>query len=85
MASNCFILSHDNIFNRSVLGKNAIYYKCTDDAMNILNDLDNIVTQHKKDYTAANIAVIRNEYSWEKLVDEHEQYFKEILKKGHDL
>ena len=53
--------------------------------MNILNDLDNIVTQHKKDYTAANIAVIRNEYSWEKLVDEHEPYFQEILKKGHDL
>ena len=79
MASDCFILSHDNIFNRAVLGGNAIYYKCTDDAMNILNDLDIIVAQHKQAYTAANLEVIRSQYSWEKLVDEHEKYFKSIL------
>ena len=50
-----------------------------DDAMNILNDLDIIVAQHKQAYTAANLEVIRSQYSWEKLVDEHEKYFKSIL------
>ncbi len=79
MASDCFILSHDNIFNRAVLGENAVYYKCTDDVMNILNNLDSTVAQHKQAYTAANVEVIRSQYSWEKLVDEHERYFQWML------
>lgn len=79
MASGCFILSHDNIFNRAVLGGNAVYYQCTDDAMQILNSLDIIIDLHKRAYTTANIEVIRRDYSWEKLVDEHERYFMWML------
>ena len=79
MASGCFILSHDNIFNRSVLGNNSIYYKCTDDAMNLLNRIDDLVTEHKDAYSAANLEVIRQDYSWEKLVDEHEKYFLSLM------
>lgn len=75
MASDCFILSHDNIFNRSVLGKNAVYYCNTEQVTEILNNLDSTVAQYKKQYTERNLEVIRNEYSWEKLVDEHEKYF----------
>jgi glycosyltransferase involved in cell wall biosynthesis len=79
MASDCFILSHDNIFNRSVLGDNAIYYKSTDEAMQLLNGLEDLVTAHKKDYTQKNLEVIRTQYSWEKLVDEHEKYFRWMI------
>ena len=75
MASDCFILSHDNIFNRSVLGENAVYYCNTEQVMGILNNLDATVAQYKKQYTERNLEVIRNEYSWGKLVDEHEKYF----------
>lgn len=75
MASDCFILSHDNIFNRSVLGENAVYYCNKEQVMGILNNLDATVTQYKTQYTEHNLEVIRNEYSWEKLVDEHEKYF----------
>lgn len=75
MASDCFILSHDNIFNRSVLGENAVYYSNTEQVTEILNNLDATVAQYKKQYTERNLEVIRNEYSWEKLVDEHEKYF----------
>jgi glycosyltransferase involved in cell wall biosynthesis len=79
MASDCFILSHDNIFNHSVLGNNAIYYQSTEDVTKLLNDIDNIVYKYKSDYTLNNLAVIRDDYSWEKLIDEHEKYFKWIL------
>lgn len=75
MASDCFILSNDNIFNRSVLGENAVYYCNTEQVTEILNNLDSTVAQYKKQYTERNLEVIRNEYSWEKLVDEHEKYF----------
>ena len=38
MAAGCFILANDNIFNRSVLKDNAIYYNSPDEVTRILND-----------------------------------------------
>lgn len=79
MASGCFILAHDNIFNRAVLGENALYYGSTDAAMEMLDEIDQAVSAYKKEYTGRNLEVIRRDYSWEKLVDEHEEYFKWML------
>ena len=79
MASGCFILAHDNIFNRAVLGENALYYGSTDAAMEMLDGIDQEVSAYKKEYTGRNLEVIRRDYSWEKLVDEHEEYFKWML------
>ena len=79
MASGCFILAHDNIFNRAVLGENALYYGSTYAAMEMLDGIDQAVSAYKKEYTGRNLEVIRRDYSWEKLVDEHEEYFKWML------
>lgn len=79
MASDCFILSHDNIFNKSVLGENAIYFKDEKEVAASLNNLDALVKDHKQQFVANNLEVIRTQYSWEKLVDEHEKYFKWIM------
>lgn len=79
MASGCFILAHDNIFNRAVLGENALYYGSTDAVTEMLDGIDQAVSTHKKEYTERNLEVIRRDYSWEKLVDEHEEYFKWML------
>ena len=69
----------NNVFNHSVLRDNAIYYQSTEDVTKLLNDIDNIVNKYKSDFTLDNLDIIRNEYSWEKLIDEHEKYFKWIL------
>lgn len=79
MASDCFIFSHDNVFNRSVLRENAIYYQSKEDVTRLLNEVDDIVMKNKVNFISKNLDAIRNEYSWEKLVDEHEQYFKWML------
>jgi len=79
MASDCFILAHDNIFNRAVLKENAIYYPSTINVTEILNNINNIAILNKKKFTTNNLNEIRNEYSWEKLVDEHEKFFKSLL------
>jgi len=79
MASECFILSHDNIFNRSVLGKNAFYYSCAEDVKNLLNSINSLVAQNKKAYVRNNLEVIKKDYSWDHLIDEHEKYFEWIL------
>lgn len=79
MAAGCFIFAHDNIFNRAVLKDNAWYYPSTSKVSEFLDNIDTIVDKHKVEFIAKNIDVIRNEYSWEHLVDEHEKYFKWLL------
>lgn len=79
MASDCFILANDNIFNKAVLGNNALYYPNASEVTRILNEIDTLAEAHKKQFIENNLDIIRNEYSWEKLVDEHEKYFYWLL------
>lgn len=79
MAAGCFIFAHDNIFNRAVLKENAFYYPSADKVTEYLNRIDTIAEGSKIQYTTHNIEVIRNEYSWESLIDKHEKYFYWLL------
>ena len=82
MAAGCFIFAHDNIFNRAVLEENAFYYPSADKVAEYLNRIDTMAEESKIQYTVNNIEVIRNEYSWEHLVDEHEKYFQWLLEQN---
>ena len=79
MASDCFILANENIFNKAVLGENAIYYQCNNNVTTLLNQIDELAELHKKTFIKNNLDIIRKDYSWEKLVDEHEKYFQWLL------
>lgn len=81
MASGCFVMAHDNIFNKAVLKENAYYYKSSNDVSSILNDIEKINVSGRQRMIEENIEEVRNNYSWEKLLDEHEKYFYEILSK----
>ena len=58
--------------------KSEIKYHLTLDNQ-IIVDSDQIMYKYKSDFTSENLDIIRDEYSWEKLIDEHEKYFKWIL------
>ncbi len=79
MASECFIMAHDNIFNRSVLGENALYYGSESDVTTLLNQLDKHIDEKKLMFVEQNLETIKKDYSWEHLVDEHEKYFKWLM------
>lgn len=79
MASNCYILAHNNIFNKAVLKENAHYYTSAEEVKWMLNSINDLATSYKEKFIANNLNEIRNEYSWEKLVDEHEKYFTWLL------
>lgn len=82
MASDVMMLAHDNQFNRAVLGENAFYYSDAASITNLLNNIDNIVSENKERIVAANLKEIRENYSWEHLIDQHEEYFKWLLADG---
>lgn len=79
MASDCFILANDNIFNKAVLGRNAVYYDSVFAVTEVLNKMDAIADEYKQLYIQNNLSIIRDEYSWDKLIDEHEKYFEWLL------
>ena len=79
MASGCFMLANDNVFNRAVLKENALYYGNEEDVCRLLNQIDEEVSTKKDTLVKRNWEEIRTVYSWEKLIDEHEKYFKSLL------
>lgn len=79
MASGCFILANNNIFNKAVLKENSIYYSSAEEVAEVLNLIDFLAEKYKATYVNNNLCEIRQEYSWEKLVDEHESYFRWLI------
>lgn len=79
MASSCFIMSHNNVFNHTVLGENAFYYSNDKEVTSLLDRLEDLSSTYKSQFVTNNLEIIRTQYSWEKLVDEHEKYFEWIL------
>lgn len=79
MASRAFIVAHDNIFNKSVLQNNALFFSTSTDVKNII--LNETQGNFKEQFIKNNIEIITNEYSWNLLIDQHEEYFLELLNK----
>lgn len=77
MASSCYICSNDNIFNRAILGKDALYFKTSTDIANHLNTKIDI--NYRMQIIENNLIKIRNEYSWETIVNSYANHFYEII------
>jgi glycosyltransferase involved in cell wall biosynthesis len=78
MSSGAFILAHDNLFNRDVLGTNAYYFGSPEEAAKLLSDPEKLLTS-RQNFINANFLKIENEYNWQKITNEYEQLFKTVL------
>lgn len=75
MGSNSFICANDNIFNRAILGSDAIYFSSPDDISIILKSMkkaDNLQSIEN------NFKKIREEFNWERIIDQYETHFLKI-------
>ena len=79
MASSCYILANDNTFNRAVLRNNAHYYDSVKTVAELLESINDLSDKYRSVFIDHNLNEIRNEYSWERLVDKHEEYFRWLL------
>tara|TARA_B100000902_G_scaffold18326_1_gene21958 strand:- start:5014 stop:6102 length:1089 start_codon:yes stop_codon:yes gene_type:complete len=72
MSSNCFIFAHENEFNRSILGEDALYFCCKRCIIPVLNSNDN---HEKRDiFISNNLKKIKNKYLWKYIVSDYEKY-----------
>ena len=78
MASNSLICAHDNIFNKSILEKDAYYFTNFEQISDLINT---------KIKAIENVFVINNKqkindlYSWGKIVDDYDSFFHKIINK----
>lgn len=71
MACNCKIIAHDNNYNKSILGKDALYFRNSNHLTQLLlsNNFNNINTNN-------NIVKINERYNWKRICEEYESVFK---------
>tara|TARA_Y100001935_G_scaffold1636_1_gene1473 strand:+ start:7437 stop:8549 length:1113 start_codon:yes stop_codon:yes gene_type:complete len=80
MACKVFIISHNNIFNKNVLGKDAYYFKTVEDVSSLLINTKSL--EEKRDvFINNNINKINKIYNWSKINSNYINFFKEIIKK----
>ena len=78
MASNSLICAHDNIFNKSILEKEAYYFSDSQE----ISDLMNIKIKDKENvFVIDNKQKINDLYSWGKIVDDYNSFFLKISNK----
>ncbi len=72
MGCRALIAAHNNDFNKSVLGPDAYYFSNADSVAQLLN-VDPVTVQGREVFIKNNIGKIRNQYSWERIVEQYEQ------------
>lgn len=75
MASSAMICAHANIFNRSVLGQNALYFNNADDVAKAIHSN----TQNREQKILNNREKIQKEYSEDYINGKYEALFSKIL------
>lgn len=78
MASNALIIANDNIFNKSILETDAVYFQTSSDITDIL-DRDTYFDV-KESVTIRNVIKIQKYYTWEKINSEYEEFILNSIK-----
>ena len=78
MASNSLICAHDNIFNKSILDKDAHYFT---DSKQISDLINNKLKANENIFLINNKEKINTLFSWEKIVSDYNSFFSKIFNK----
>ncbi len=78
MASGCLIFSHKNIYNKSVLEDNAVYFRNAEDLTAKLNNFDNFLVNKQK-FVEGNRKKIEEKYSWSRVASQYSKLFEKIM------
>lgn len=77
MASSAFVFSHDNGFNKSVLGQNACFYPDAATLTRLLNEnMPDPV--FRKQAIEGNLKKVKEVYSWPLIAAQYEQLFERV-------
>ncbi|HRN99555.1 MAG TPA: DUF1972 domain-containing protein, partial [Flavobacterium sp.] len=76
MASQAFVVAHENPFNKGILKDNAYYFSSWKDVKNIVETVQKKNNLHK---VQSNYTEIVNEFSWEKINGQYLEFFTQCM------
>lgn len=82
MATSCTIFTHDNPYNRSVLGNGAFYFSTLSLLKEYFTGLGKLEDK-REEKIRENLIKVRGQYSLDRVCDQYAGVFEEVMKKGH--
>lgn len=79
MSCKCFILAHNNPFNRGVLGEDARYFSQSDELQTHFHSLDALKEAVVNGFKENNLQKIIHQYNWDEITLKHERLFNSLL------
>ena len=76
MSSYSLICAHNNEFNKAILEEDAFYFNCNKCITSLLNR-ENL--EERDLFVSNNIQKIKNQYSWQKVLKEYEDFLKSMF------
>jgi glycosyltransferase involved in cell wall biosynthesis len=80
MACKSFIWAHQNSFNKSILGEDALYFSTYDDVIKLLQSVSRLRQDHFDKFQKNNSLKIQELYNWDVIVSQHEKIFRQLIK-----
>jgi glycosyltransferase involved in cell wall biosynthesis len=78
MASSSFIAAHDNVFNKSILEEEALYFNSALDVSVIINKP--IEPRKREEFVQLNYQKVKSKYSWEYIIQSYQDLFLKLAK-----
>lgn len=78
MASGALIVANDNVFNKSILKGNALYFNNSTDVKHIIDD-DSVYKKYKELYKSHNIDEINTNFNWNYINSQYETFLMSKL------
>lgn len=80
MGSASLICANDNLFNKAILGDDAVFFDSEED---VAITLQKLLIKDYPHFIENNINKIKDIYSWDKIVSQYETHFKQIYQKAN--
>ena len=78
MAAGAYIIAHDNVYNKWVLGDNASYFQSKQDLSDLLVKIDEL-KRSAETVISNNLRRIRSEFQWDSVVSQYEKLFTGLV------
>ena len=76
MGSSALLCVHDNEFNKAIIGENGYTFSDVENLTEIINQETKSIHNN---FIAKNLQKIVSTYSWQNIITQYEEFFKEIL------
>lgn len=79
MGSNALICAHDNEFNSSILGSDALFFKDSNEVTRVIETVEKNTYLKSIDH---NMKKIEDVYEWNSIISQYESFLTNIVRKG---